>query len=61
VSATDLIAIVALAAACSGWIVLQRWVARRDPSNPGVRRECDGGCGACAPGADRTRPGCGSA
>jgi hypothetical protein len=52
VSTVDLIAISALAAACAGWVVLQRWVARRDPGNPGVARECDGGCGGCDKSCD---------
>jgi hypothetical protein len=52
VSAVDLIAIAALAAACAGWVVLQRWVERRDPGNPGVRRECAGGCASCDRGCD---------
>ena len=54
-SAVDLIAIAALAAACAGWVVLQRWVARRDPGNPGVNRECDGGCGGCERSGDASR------
>jgi len=45
----DLAAVAALAAACAGWVLVQRWVARRDPDNPGIVRDC-GGCaqgGAC--------------
>ncbi len=43
----EMLAIVALAALCAGWVVLQRWIARHDPGNPGVARECDGTCGSC--------------
>lgn len=51
-SAVDLVAIAVLAVACAAWVVLQRWVARVDPGNPGVERECDGGCGSCERGGD---------
>ncbi len=46
---THVIAIASLAAACGGWILLQRWIAREMPEAPGVGRRCDGcpGLGAC--------------
>lgn len=42
--AVDLVAILALVAACLGFGALQLWIARRDPGNPGLRRGCDGLC-----------------
>lgn len=51
----ELAAVAALAALCAVWAVLQLWVARRDPGNPGVRRACDGGCGSCGGGDDDGR------
>jgi hypothetical protein len=52
VSGSELAAVAALAAVCGLWVLLQRWIERSDPGNPGVKRECDGGCGSCA-GGDR--------
>jgi len=49
----DLIAIGALSLLCSVWVLLQRWIERRDPGNPGVARECDGGCGRCTADCQR--------
>lgn len=44
----ELLVIVALGVACGGWIGLQLWIARIDPANPGVSRDCSGtGCGGC--------------
>jgi len=43
----EAIAILALSALCAGWVVLQRWIERHDPGNPGIRRDCDGGCAGC--------------
>jgi hypothetical protein len=45
---TELLAILILAAAAGGWALLQRWLARVDPGNPGLARECDGSCSHCA-------------
>jgi hypothetical protein len=55
-SAFDLAAVLALAAACAVWGLVQLWVARRDPGNPGVARECDGGCLTCASRGDDDCP-----
>ena len=35
--------IMGLAVACGGWVLLQRWIRRRDPGQPGV----EGRCGSC--------------
>ena len=49
-----LLAILGLGAACALWIVLQRWIARMDPEQPGV--EGSKGCGMCrAAGASSAR------
>ncbi len=45
--ATEIVAVLALALACAAWVALQRWIARRDPGNPGLDRGCDGTCGSC--------------
>jgi|GEM_PF-3196542 len=55
----DLVAIAVLAAACGGWVALQRWIARVDPEIPGIQRSCSGcsvpgaggeACGGCTGG-----------
>jgi hypothetical protein len=46
----DLAAILLLGVACGGWALLQRWIERRDPGNPGLARECDGTCRGCDTG-----------
>ena len=48
--AAEIAAVAALGALCAVWAVLQLWITRRDPGNPGVVRECDGGCGSCTGG-----------
>jgi hypothetical protein len=53
--ATDWIAIAAVALGCGLWALLQIWIQRRDPGNPGVDRDCDGGCGRCATANCETR------
>jgi len=43
-----IIAIVALAALCGAWVLVQRWIGRRDPEI-GLRIERrKGGCGSCS-------------
>lgn len=45
-------AVLALAGTCAAWVVLQRWIAHRDPDlGSRVERE-RGGCGACGDGAN---------
>lgn len=39
---TDAVAILAVAALCAGWVLLQRWIARLDPELPGIKRSCSG-------------------
>ncbi len=41
-----LIAIAALALLCGAWVLVQRWIARRDPQALGV----EGRCGHCGKG-----------
>jgi len=36
------IPILALALLCAAWVVVQRWIAKRDPESPGIHRRCDG-------------------
>lgn len=43
----DLAAVLALAVVSGGWVLLQRYIDRVDPGNPGLDRECDGGCRSC--------------
>lgn len=51
----EFVAIAALAAGCAGWALLQRWIERRDPGNPGVVRDC-GGCAQAASCRTDCRP-----
>jgi hypothetical protein len=53
----EALAILALSALCAGWVLLQRWIGRHDPENPGIRRECDGGCAGCEDACPRERHG----
>lgn len=53
---TDAFAILAVAALCAAWVLVQRWIARLDPELPGIKRSCSG----CAvPGAAGCREECG--
>ncbi|MFH1469047.1 MAG: hypothetical protein ABIO70_31965 [Pseudomonadota bacterium] len=52
---THLLAVLGLGLACGLWVILQRWVAKRDPGQPGVEGsvgcshgECEQPDGACA-------------
>lgn len=36
------IPVLALAALCGCWVVVQRWIAKCDPESPGIHRRCDG-------------------
>lgn len=55
---THVLAVLGLGAACGLWIVVQRWIARQDPAQPGVEgskgcgvKGCelpDSACGTCA-------------
>jgi hypothetical protein len=44
-----LIGAVGVAALCAGWVLVQRWVATRDPEIRGPESGCHGcgGCGSC--------------
>ena len=49
---SQVIAIAALALGCAGWVLVQRFVARHDPEQPGVEggdgEGCaSGSCGSC--------------
>ena len=44
---THVIAVLALAALCGGWIALQEWIRRVDRSLPGIRRKCGACDGSC--------------
>jgi hypothetical protein len=48
---TDLTAVVVCAALCGAWVLVQQFVARRDPCQPGV----EGGCGKCGGGECKTK------
>jgi len=41
-----LLAVLALALLCGGWVLLQSWIARHDPEAPTIESRC-GGCGGC--------------
>ena len=42
---TQLLAVLGLALACGGWVLVQRFVARHDPEAPTIESRCGGGCG----------------
>jgi hypothetical protein len=44
---TEVLGVLSLGLVCAGWVLLQRWIARRDPENPGLARSCDGTCATC--------------
>lgn len=44
---TDLAGVGALALLCGAWVAVQRWIASRDPGQPGVEDRC----GSCRPRA----------
>ncbi|MCP3962929.1 MAG: hypothetical protein GY719_34250 [bacterium] len=50
-----LIAIAGLALLCGAWVLVQRWIGRRDPQAPGVEGRC-GNCGVPGPGSGASRP-----
>jgi len=39
------IAVLALGALCASWVIVQRWIAKHDPGQPGV----NGKCHSCGP------------
>ncbi|MFO1051663.1 MAG: hypothetical protein U1F36_05580 [Planctomycetota bacterium] len=43
----EVLAILGLGLGCAAWVIVQLWIGRRDPAQPGVERSCDGhgGCG----------------
>lgn len=50
----ELAAILCLALLCGGWVLFQRWIARRAPEAPDLEERCRG-CGDCA--SDRREQG----
>jgi hypothetical protein len=52
---THLLAILTLGALCGGWVLLQRWIAKREPEVAKVKRAC-GACGGgeCASASKRS-------
>lgn len=47
---SELAAVLAVGALAGAWAAVQRWVARRDPEQPGVEGSR---CGACRGGCER--------
>jgi hypothetical protein len=47
----QVLSVLGLGIACGAWILFQRWIARKDPGQPGVERSCGtcGKAGACDP------------
>jgi len=49
----NLLGVVGLAVLCGLWVLVQRWLARRDPESPGV----EGNCASCGASCHEDSPG----
>jgi len=54
---SHLVAILGLGLLCAGWVLVQRWISKRDPETGGrVELGSKGGCGFCG-AAEKDRGG----
>jgi ferredoxin len=49
---TYVVGALAMAALCSGWVLVQRWIAHSDPDVRGPEDGCHG-CGGCGDSCER--------